>query len=88
VRVNLPDVRGREQILQVHTRNVKLAKSSISAVIARGTPGYSGAELANVVNEAALLAAKRNKDEVTSASPNSRKPATRCAGAANAAAWP
>jgi len=65
VRVNLPDVRGREQILQVHTRNVKLSKSVDLGLIARGTPGYSGAELANVVNEAALLAAKRNKDEVT-----------------------
>jgi len=65
VRVNLPDVRGREQILQVHIRNVKVAKSVDLGVIAKGTPGYSGAELANVVNEAALLAAKRNKDEVT-----------------------
>jgi cell division protease FtsH len=65
VRVNLPDVRGREQILYVHTRNVKIAKSVDLGLIARGTPGYSGAELANVVNEAALLAAKRNKDEVT-----------------------
>jgi len=65
VRVNLPDVRGREQILHVHTRNVKVAKSVDLGLIARGTPGYSGAELANVVNEAALLAAKRNRDEVT-----------------------
>jgi cell division protease FtsH len=64
VRVNLPDVRGREQILQVHTRNVKLSKSVELGLIARGTPGYSGAELANVVNEAALLAAKNNKDDV------------------------
>ena len=67
VRVNLPDVRGREQILQVHTRNVKLARSVDLGLIARGTPGYSGAELANVVNEAALLAAKHNKEEVTQA---------------------
>jgi cell division protease FtsH len=65
VRVNLPDVRGREQILQVHTRNVKLSKAVDLGLIARGTPGYSGAELANVVNEAALLAAKHNKEEVT-----------------------
>ena len=65
VRVNLPDVRGREQILQVHVRNVKLSKSVDLGLIARGTPGYSGAELANVVNEAALLAAKHNKEEVT-----------------------
>ena len=67
VRVNLPDVRGREQILQVHVRNVKLAKTVDLGLIARGTPGYSGAELANVVNEAALLAAKHNKEEVTQA---------------------
>ena len=65
VRVHLPDVRGREQILHVHTRNVKVAKAVDLGLIARGTPGYSGAELANVVNEAALLAAKHNKDEVT-----------------------
>ena len=64
VRVNLPDVRGREQILHVHTRNVKVAKTVDLGVIAKGTPGYSGAELANVVNEAALLAAKRNRDDV------------------------
>ena len=64
VRVNLPDVRGREQILHVHTRNVKLSKAVDLGVIAKGTPGYSGAELANVVNEAALLAAKRNRDDV------------------------
>jgi cell division protease FtsH len=64
VRVNLPDVRGREQILHVHTRNVKLGKSVDLGLIARGTPGYSGAELANVVNEAALLAAKHNKEDV------------------------
>jgi cell division protease FtsH len=64
VRVNLPDVRGREQILHVHTRNVKLAKTVELGIIAKGTPGYSGAELANVVNEAALLAAKRNRDDV------------------------
>jgi cell division protease FtsH len=67
VRVNLPDVRGREQILHVHIRNVKVAKSVDLGLIARGTPGYSGAELANVVNEAALLAAKHNKEEVTQA---------------------
>ena len=64
VRVNLPDVRGREQILFVHTRNVKIAKGVDLGIIAKGTPGYSGAELANVVNEAALLAAKRNRDDV------------------------
>ncbi|HSI85155.1 MAG: ATP-dependent zinc metalloprotease FtsH [Candidatus Methylacidiphilales bacterium] len=64
VRVDLPDVRGREQILKVHAKNIKLAKEVELNVIARGTPGYSGAELANVMNEAALLAAKRNRDDV------------------------
>jgi cell division protease FtsH len=64
VQVHLPDVRGREQILLVHCRNVKVGRSVDLAVIARGTPGYSGAELANVVNEAALLAARRNKEDV------------------------
>ena len=59
ITVNLPDVKGREEILRVHTKKVKLAEGVDLAVIARGTPGYSGAELANVVNEAALLAARR-----------------------------
>jgi cell division protease FtsH len=61
ITVNLPDVRGREAILKVHAKNVKLDPSSDLAVIARGTPGYSGAELANLLNEAALLAARTNK---------------------------
>jgi len=59
--VSLPDVRGREAILKVHARNVKLDPSANLAVIARGTPGYSGADLANLLNEAALLAARMNK---------------------------
>ncbi len=59
--VNLPDVRGREAILKVHAKNVKLDPSADLAVIARGTPGYSGAELANLLNEAALLAARTNR---------------------------
>ncbi len=59
VTVNLPDVRGREEILRVHIKKVKVAEAVNLAVIARGTPGYSGAELANVINEAALLAARR-----------------------------
>ena len=62
--VNLPDVRGREAILKVHARNVKLEPIADLSVIARGTPGYSGAELANLLNEAALLAARRNKKAV------------------------
>jgi cell division protease FtsH len=64
VTVNLPDVRGREAILKVHAKNVKLAPSVDLSVIARGTPGYSGAELANLLNEAALLAASENKKAV------------------------
>ncbi len=65
VTVNLPDVRGREAILKVHAKNVKLVPDVDLSVIARGTPGYSGAELANLLNEAALLAAKLNKKAVT-----------------------
>jgi cell division protease FtsH len=64
ITVNLPDVRGREAILKVHAKNVKLAPSVDLSVIARGTPGYSGAELANLLNEAALLAASTNKKAV------------------------
>ncbi len=62
--VNLPDVRGREGILKVHAKNVKLAPEADLSIIARGTPGYSGAELANLLNEAALLAARLNKRAV------------------------
>ena len=58
--VNLPDVRGREQILSVHMRKVPLAPNVVASVLARGTPGFSGADLANLVNEAALFAARRN----------------------------
>jgi len=59
--VPLPDIRGREQILKVHMRAVPLADSVKPSVIARGTPGFSGADLANLVNEAALFAARANK---------------------------
>jgi cell division protease FtsH len=59
--VPLPDIRGREQILKVHMRAVPLADSVKASVIARGTPGFSGADLANLVNEAALFAARANK---------------------------
>jgi len=65
--VNLPDVRGREAILKVHAKNVKLDPSVDLSVIARSTPGYSGAELANLLNEAALLAARLGKKAVTMA---------------------
>ncbi len=59
--VGLPDVRGREQILKVHMRKVPLGEDVDASVIARGTPGFSGADLANLVNEAALFAARGNK---------------------------
>ncbi len=59
--VPLPDVNGREKILKVHMKKVPLAKNVEAGVIARGTPGFSGADLANLVNEAALLAARRSK---------------------------
>src|ERR1700728_4433120 len=63
--VPLPDVRGREQILKVHMRKVPLGDNVKPSVIARGTPGFSGADLANLVNEAALFAARANKRSVT-----------------------
>ena len=59
--VSLPDIRGREQILAVHMRKVPLAPDVKGDILARGTPGFSGADLANLVNEAALFAARRNK---------------------------
>ena len=62
--VDLPDVKGREGILKVHIRNIPLADDVDISVIARGTPYFSGADLANLVNEAALLAARKNKDKV------------------------
>jgi cell division protease FtsH len=64
ITVSLPDVRGREAILKVHSKNVKLDPAVDLGVIARGTPGYSGAELANLLNEAALLAARTGKKAV------------------------
>ncbi|MDR3492059.1 MAG: ATP-dependent zinc metalloprotease FtsH [Gammaproteobacteria bacterium] len=62
--VGLPDVRGREQILKVHMRRVPLGDDVVASVIARSTPGFSGADLANIVNEAALFAARANKRSV------------------------
>ncbi|MGV8899642.1 MAG: ATP-dependent zinc metalloprotease FtsH [Burkholderiaceae bacterium] len=59
--VGLPDIRGREQILMVHMRKVPVAPDVKADILARGTPGFSGADLANLVNEAALFAARRNK---------------------------
>ena len=64
ITVNLPDVRGREAILKVHAKNVKLDPTVDLSIIARGTPGFSGADLANLLNEAALLAARGNKKAV------------------------
>ena len=62
--VNLPDKAGRESILKVHTRNVPLATDASLAALAAATPGFSGADLRNLVNEAALLAARRQQDQV------------------------
>jgi len=62
--VNRPDVRGREEILRVHTRKIQLAEDVDLSVLARGTPGFSGADLANMVNEAALAAARQNRKAV------------------------
>jgi len=62
--VDRPDVRGREGILRVHTKNIPLKNSVELSVIAKGTPGMSGADLANIVNEAALFAARKNKSKV------------------------
>ncbi len=64
VYVPMPDMRGREQILQVHIKNVRHEEVLDLAQIAKGTPGFSGADLANLLNEAALLAAKRGKEKV------------------------
>ncbi|MGC9337209.1 MAG: ATP-dependent zinc metalloprotease FtsH [Candidatus Cloacimonadia bacterium] len=64
--VDLPDVHGREAILKVHVRKVPLHKDADLSVIARGTPGFSGADIANLVNEAALLAVRRGHSKVTS----------------------
>ena len=62
--VDRPDINGREAILKVHARNVKLAKDVDLTIIAARTPGFVGADLANVINEAALLAARAGKKEV------------------------
>ncbi|MCZ6788093.1 MAG: AAA family ATPase, partial [Planctomycetota bacterium] len=62
--VDRPDVRGRLEILRLHTRNIRLGRNVDLAIIARRTPGFTGADLATVVNEAALLAARRNRPQV------------------------
>ena len=65
--MDLPDIRGRRQILDVHVKKIKTAPDVDLDIVARGTPGFSGAELANLCNEAALLAARRGREEVTQA---------------------
>src|SRR5690606_31049160 len=67
VLVDRPDKKGREKILLIHARDVKLSKDVDMKMIAARTPGFAGADLANIVNEAALLAARRGKNEVTRA---------------------
>ncbi len=64
VMINLPDIKGREEILKVHANKVKLDVKAELGLIARGTPGFSGAELANLLNEAALLAVRRGKESI------------------------
>ena len=64
--IDRPDIKGREAILQVHSKDVKMAKNADLISIAKQTPGFSGADLANLINEAALLAARRGKETVTS----------------------
>lgn len=63
--VDLPDLKGREQILKVHVRKKPLSQDVVIRDLARGTPGFSGADLANLVNEAALFATRRDRDEIT-----------------------
>ena len=82
----MPDVKGREQILRVHTRKIPLATNVNLERIAKGTPGLSGAELSNVVNESALLAARRNKPAVDNL-PTSRTRKTRSCSGWSAGAW-
>ena len=67
VTVSLPDVKGREEILKIHAKKVKLAENVNLDIVARGTPGFSGAELANVMNEAALIAARLGLKAITNA---------------------
>ena len=65
ISISNPDIIGRDKILKVHIKNIKISPKFDSKIIARGTPGFSGADLANLVNEAALLAARKNKRMVT-----------------------
>ena len=63
--VDLPDYKGREAIMKIHTRKVPMAKDVDLSIIARGTPGFTGADLANLINEAALLAARNNRKDIS-----------------------
>ncbi len=63
--IPIPDVKGREEIIKIHARGKPLAEDVVLSVIAKGTPGFSGADLANLVNEAALLAARKGKERIT-----------------------
>ncbi len=63
--IDLPDINGRKAILEVHAKGKPLAKEVNMEIIARGTPGFSGADLANLINEAAILAARRNREDIT-----------------------
>ena len=87
VTVALPDVKGREQILGVHTKKIKLAAGTDLGLIARGTPGFSGAELANLINEAALLAARKGIKAVTLAEMEEARDKG-SVGGVNGEAWP
>jgi cell division protease FtsH len=73
IRVDLPDIRGREKILEVHTRTLKMAEGVSLKNLAKATPGFSGADLANLANEAALLAARTGKDAVYNEDMNEAK---------------
>lgn len=73
ITVSPPDINGREQILKVHAKNVKLAPDVDLRIVARGTPGFSGADLANLINEAALLAARHNRNMITMAEVDAAK---------------
>ena len=74
--VSNPDIIGREKILKVHVKKIKMAPDVNLRTIARGTPGFSGADLANLVNESALLSARKNKRIVTLSSPKINSSAT------------
>jgi cell division protease FtsH len=73
VMVDYPDLMGRERILSVHSRKVKLGPDVNLNVIAKGTSGFSGADLANIINEAALLAARRSRDDISMSELERRK---------------